>query len=132
MKFWRITPPTPEKPRCLVLTENIRWGYILLIQTLRRLLTPVNREFVAKRQKPLALPTQKFPSPSRGVETFFDGVKFDPDDPTAYLKSLKIKSLIEGSGIKVGSGERPAVVSSSTLPPEPNPQSYPNPSHPPD
>jgi len=50
--------------------------------------------------KPLAPDSEIPKSPSRGVETFFDGVKFDPDDPTAYLKSLKIKSLIEGSGIK--------------------------------
>jgi hypothetical protein len=27
------------------------------------------------------------------VETFFDGVKFDPENPTAYLKSLKIKKV---------------------------------------
>ncbi len=28
---------------------------------------------------------------SRGIETFFDGVKFDPDKPEEYLKSLAIK-----------------------------------------
>jgi nitrate/nitrite transport system substrate-binding protein len=30
-------------------------------------------------------------STSRGVETFFDGVKFDPENPKAYLDGLKIK-----------------------------------------
>lgn len=30
-------------------------------------------------------------SDSRGVETFFDGVKFDPEKPEEYLKALKIK-----------------------------------------
>ena len=30
---------------------------------------------------------------SRGVETFFDGIKFDPENPEAYLASLKIKRL---------------------------------------
>ena len=30
-------------------------------------------------------------SDSRGIETFFDGVKFDPADPQAYLRALKIK-----------------------------------------
>ena len=30
---------------------------------------------------------------SRGVETFFDGTKFDPADPEAYLASLKIKNI---------------------------------------
>ena len=32
-------------------------------------------------------------SPSRGVETFFDGVRFDPADPAAYLASLSIKKF---------------------------------------
>ncbi|HAX80704.1 MAG TPA: bicarbonate-binding protein, partial [Cyanobacteria bacterium UBA11372] len=32
-------------------------------------------------------------SDSRGVEKFFDGITFDPADPTAYLKSLKIKKV---------------------------------------
>ena len=30
---------------------------------------------------------------SRGVETFFDGTKFDPNDTTAYLKGLKVKKV---------------------------------------
>ena len=31
-------------------------------------------------------------SSSRGVETFFDGKTFDPDNPSAYLDSLSIKA----------------------------------------
>ena len=30
---------------------------------------------------------------SRGVETFFDGKRFDPANPRAYLDSLSIKKL---------------------------------------
>ena len=30
---------------------------------------------------------------SRGKETFFDGVVFDPENPKAYLDSLKIKAM---------------------------------------
>jgi hypothetical protein len=30
---------------------------------------------------------------SRGVETFFDGITFDPENPIAYLSSLKIKRV---------------------------------------
>jgi nitrate/nitrite transport system substrate-binding protein len=30
---------------------------------------------------------------SRGKETFFDGVVFDPENPKAYLDALKIKNL---------------------------------------
>ena len=36
-------------------------------------------------------PTSR-PRPSRGVETFFDGKIFDPDNPSAYLDSLAIKA----------------------------------------
>jgi nitrate/nitrite transport system substrate-binding protein len=32
-------------------------------------------------------------SDSRGKETFFDGVVFDPENPKAYLDSLKIKAM---------------------------------------
>ena len=32
-------------------------------------------------------------SDSRGKETFFDGVVFDPENPKAYLESQKIKAL---------------------------------------
>jgi hypothetical protein len=32
-------------------------------------------------------------STSRCIETFFDGIKFDPDNPKAYLDSLKIKRI---------------------------------------
>jgi nitrate/nitrite transport system substrate-binding protein len=32
-------------------------------------------------------------SSSRGIETFFDGVKFDPEKPEEYLNSLKIKKV---------------------------------------
>jgi bicarbonate transport system substrate-binding protein len=54
----------------------------------------VNREDIwkaAAKQAGVAatdIPT----STSRGVETFFDGVKFDPEKPEEYLKSLKIRA----------------------------------------
>ena len=32
-------------------------------------------------------------SDSRGKETFFDGVVFDPENQKAYLDGLKIKAL---------------------------------------
>mgnify|MGYP002048275786 CR=1 FL=1 len=32
-------------------------------------------------------------STSRGKETFFDGKIFDPENPSAYLKSLSIKRI---------------------------------------
>ena len=35
------------------------------------------------------IPTSK----SRGIEKFFDGKVFDPENPAAYLKSLAIKRV---------------------------------------
>jgi nitrate/nitrite transport system substrate-binding protein len=32
-------------------------------------------------------------STSRGLETFFDGKVFDPENPMAYLDSLAIKTV---------------------------------------
>ena len=32
-------------------------------------------------------------SDSRGKETFFDGVVFDPENPKAYLNALAIKAM---------------------------------------
>ena len=45
----------------------------------------------AMRQRRLSVAAADIPaSPSRGKETFFDGKVFDPDNPAAYLKSLRI------------------------------------------
>ncbi len=42
--------------------------------------------------KELKLPAAQIPATtSRGVEKFFDGKVFDPENPVAYLKSLPIK-----------------------------------------
>ena len=42
--------------------------------------------------KALGVPDAQIPKDdSRGVEKFFDGVSFDPANPSAYLSSLKIK-----------------------------------------
>ena len=53
----------------------------------------MNREDIWKEAaKELGIPAADIPtSTSRGVEEFFDGVKFDPEKPEEYLKSLKIK-----------------------------------------
>jgi hypothetical protein len=55
----------------------------------------VNREDLWKEAaKAIGVPAEQIPaSTSRGVETFFDGVKFDPENPKAYLDGLKIKTI---------------------------------------
>lgn len=94
MKFWADNASYPFKSHDLwFLTENIRWGYIPADTDTKALVDKVNREDLWKEAaKTLKVPDTEIPtSTSRGVETFFDGVKFDPEKPTEYLQSLKIK-----------------------------------------
>jgi bicarbonate transport system substrate-binding protein len=94
------------------ITESLRWGF-MTPETLggsktlpeafayaKKLIDKVNREDIWKQaaQEAIAqgakftvadIPTNT----SRGVESFFDGVSFDPQNPTAYLQSLKIKKI---------------------------------------
>ena len=45
-----------------------------------------------KPRRSLKVPSAQIPtSPSRGLEKFFDGKVFDPENPEAYLASLAIK-----------------------------------------
>ncbi|MES1022381.1 CmpA/NrtA family ABC transporter substrate-binding protein [Gloeocapsa sp. BRSZ] len=94
MKFWRDNASYPYKSHDLwFLTENIRWGYIPGDTDTKAVVDQVNREDLWREAaQALGVPAAEIPqSPSRGVETFFDGVQFDPENPTAYLNSLKIK-----------------------------------------
>ncbi|PSB04460.1 CmpA/NrtA family ABC transporter substrate-binding protein [Merismopedia glauca] len=94
MKFWADNASYPYKSHDLwFLTENIRWGYIPADTDTKKLIDKVNREDLWKEAaKALGIPDAEIPkTSSRGVETFFDGVKFDPEKPQEYLKSLKIK-----------------------------------------
>ena len=96
MKFWADNASYPYKSHDLwFLTENIRWGYIPADTDTKKLVDQVNREDLWKEAaKAIGVADSDIPkSSSRGVETFFDGVKFDPENPTAYLQSLKIKKV---------------------------------------
>jgi bicarbonate transport system substrate-binding protein len=79
------------------LTESLRWGFhkgkLTDIDVAKKIIDRVNREDLWREAAKEAGFTADIPkSTSRGVETFFDGVKFDPENPEAYLKSLKIKA----------------------------------------
>ncbi|HEY9634576.1 MAG TPA: CmpA/NrtA family ABC transporter substrate-binding protein [Coleofasciculaceae cyanobacterium] len=96
MKFWADNASYPYKSHdTWFLTENIRWGYIPADTKVKELVDKVNRSDLWKEAaKSLGVPEAQIPkSDSRGVETFFDGVKFDPEKPEEYLKSLKIKKV---------------------------------------
>jgi len=79
------------------LTESVRWGFLPkdTLSNAKALIDQVNREDLwreAAQEAGIAaadIPT----STSRGVEEFFDGIKFDPENPKAYLDSLKIKKV---------------------------------------
>ena len=79
------------------LTESVRWGFLPqdTLANAKTLIDKVNREDIWKEAAIEAgiaaadIPT----STSRGIEEFFDGIRFDPENPTAYLKSLKIKKV---------------------------------------
>lgn len=96
MKFWADNASYPYKSHDLwFLTENIRWGYIPATTNTTELIEKVNRENLWKEAaKAIGVPEAEIPtSTSRGVETFFDNVKFDPENPQEYLKSLAIKKV---------------------------------------
>ncbi len=93
MKYWNDNASYPFKSHDLwFLTEDIRWGYFPADLDTKKLVDAVNREDLWREAAKAIGQEAAIPkSPSRGVETFFDGVKFDPENPSAYLSSLKIK-----------------------------------------
>lgn len=77
------------------LTESVRWGFLPkdTLTNAKALIDKVNREDIWKAAaKEAGVPDADIPtSTSRGVEKFFDGKVFDPENPQAYLDSLAIK-----------------------------------------
>ncbi|OUL34527.1 CmpA/NrtA family ABC transporter substrate-binding protein [Nostoc sp. 106C] len=96
MKYWADNASYPYKSHdTWFLTEEIRWGYLPKDTKVKEIVNQVNKEDLWKQAaKAIGVPDSEIPtSTSRGVETFFDGVKFDPEQPEAYLNSLKIKKV---------------------------------------
>lgn len=94
-KYWRDSASYPFKSHDLwFLTEDIRWGYLPPDTDTKALIDAVNREDLWREAAKAIGQEAAIPaSTSRGVETFFDGVKFDPENPSAYLSALKIKKV---------------------------------------
>jgi len=96
MKFWRENASYPYKSHDLwFITENIRWGYLPADLDTQSLIDSVNREDLWREAAAaLGVPESDIPtSTSRGIETFADGVQFDPENPQAYLDGLQIKKI---------------------------------------
>ncbi|MFN5612561.1 MAG: CmpA/NrtA family ABC transporter substrate-binding protein [Pseudanabaena sp.] len=93
MKFWKDNASYPYKSHDLwFVTEDMRWGYFDADTDAKKLVDKVNREDIWKEAAKMIGKEADIPkSTSRGIETFFDGVKFDPENPSEYLKGLKIK-----------------------------------------
>ncbi|RAI44657.1 CmpA/NrtA family ABC transporter substrate-binding protein [Rhodoplanes roseus] len=96
MKFWGEGGSTSYPWKSLdtwFVTENIRWGKFDPAIDIKALVDKTNRSDLwieaAKSLGVSGIPT----SDSRGVETFFDGMKFDPADPMAYLRAQRIKRV---------------------------------------
>ncbi|GAB4467611.1 MAG: CmpA/NrtA family ABC transporter substrate-binding protein [Elainellaceae cyanobacterium] len=94
-KYWKDAASYPFKSHDLwFLTEDIRWGYLPADTDTKALIDAVNREDLWREAAKAIGQEAAIPaSTSRGVETFFDGVKFDPENPSAYLNALKIKKV---------------------------------------
>lgn len=92
-KYWTDAASYPFKSHDLwFLTEHERWGMLPDGTDKAKLIDAVNREDIWKEAAKAIGQEAMIPkSTSRGIETFFDGVKFDPANPSEYLKSLKIK-----------------------------------------
>jgi bicarbonate transport system substrate-binding protein len=77
------------------ITESVRWGFLPkeALATAKDWIKKVNREDLWREAaKEAGIPAADIPtSTSRGIEEFFDGTKFDPENPQAYLDGLKIK-----------------------------------------
>ncbi|MGZ5829689.1 MAG: CmpA/NrtA family ABC transporter substrate-binding protein [Xanthobacteraceae bacterium] len=96
MRYWADHASYPFQSHDLwFLTEDIRWGKYEASFDSKALIAKVNREDLWRdAAKELGVAAADIPaSKSRGKETFFDGKVFDPENPSAYLKSLGIKRV---------------------------------------
>jgi len=96
MRYWKDHASYPFQSHDLwFMTEDTRWGKFEPNYDSKALIAKVNREDLWRdAAKAINAPASDIPaSKSRGKETFFDGKVFDPDNPSAYLKSLSIKRV---------------------------------------
>ncbi|MFM7240423.1 MAG: ABC transporter substrate-binding protein, partial [Cyanobium sp.] len=95
MLFWDDNASFPFKSHdAWFVTEDMRWGYLPASTDINALVDKVNRADLWKEAATAIGRAKDIPaSDSRGKETFFDGVVFDPANPKAYLDGLKIKAL---------------------------------------
>ena len=101
MRFWETTRGAgdvasyPYRSHDLwFLIEILRWCYLPADTDTQSLISRVNREGMWRSAARAIGQADAIPrDTSRGVETFFDGVVFDPAQPMAYLNRQPIKAV---------------------------------------
>ncbi|MBD2342811.1 CmpA/NrtA family ABC transporter substrate-binding protein [Anabaena subtropica] len=95
IKFWTDSASYPYKSHDLwFLTEDMRWGHRSPDFDSKSLINAVNREDLWRETAKFIGQEKAIPaSTSRGVEKFFNGLEFDPENPQAYLNAPKIRNL---------------------------------------
>ncbi|PAX60351.1 CmpA/NrtA family ABC transporter substrate-binding protein [Brunnivagina elsteri] len=94
IKFWENNASYPYKSHDLwFLYEDMRWGNRSPDFDTKPLIDAVNREDIWREAAKKIGQEQAIPSStSRGIEKFFNGLEFDPENPSAYLKAAIIKT----------------------------------------
>ncbi|EPG72451.1 nitrate transport protein NrtA [Leptospira fainei serovar Hurstbridge str. BUT 6] len=105
MKYWSSNASFPYKSHDKwFLAETRRWGFLPNGVDYDKVVNQVNRADIWKECASEIGQKKAIPkSDSRGIETFFDGVKFDPNDPEGYLNKLAIKNI---DGKKTSHGKK--------------------------
>jgi len=96
MRYWSENASFPYRSHeQWFLVENQRWGMLPTDLDTTAILNQVNRaDLWREAATTLGVAASDIPaSDSRGIETFFDGKTFDPENPKAYLESLTIKRI---------------------------------------
>jgi nitrate/nitrite transport system substrate-binding protein len=95
IKYWQDYASYPFKSHDLwFFTEDARWGYRSPDFDAKPIIDAVNREDLWRETakfigQEAAIP----PSTSRGVEKFFNGLTFDPENPQAYLNAPLVRNI---------------------------------------
>jgi nitrate/nitrite transport system substrate-binding protein len=94
VKYWRESASYPFKSHDLwFLIEDMRWGNRSPDFDTKSLINAVNREDLWRETAKFIGQETAIPlSTSRGVEKFFNGLEFDPENPQIYLNAPTIKT----------------------------------------
>lgn len=95
IKYWQNSASYPYKSHDLwFLIEDMRWGYRSPDFETKPLIDAVNREDLWREAaKSIGQESAIPPSTSRGVEKFFNGLEFDPENPEIYLNAPKVRRV---------------------------------------